>query len=219
MTHCKPLCAAALFLVLLTAGCARPTARIDSLGEAHRGELYLIKPGQANVRPDDLYFAEYKGQVARLLKSLGYQVTEDDKQATAAVLLSYDARMFGDSGGSSDTRVGIGMGTGSYHGRDWDDGGWSPGGSFFGLGLGFPLGGGSSSSPRWRYMIVLDAVAFAAKGAAKEQGNVKSLWKTSITSTGDDGDLRSVFPDMLDAAAQYIGRDSKGSVTVKLQPQ
>lgn len=220
---------ALVFALIVLAGCAKQAVHVDSLGQAHRDERYIIQPGQAEVRPDDLNFLEYKGQVANLLQSLGYQVTEDERLATAEVRLSYgvqEAIIY--SGSDSDTRVGIGMGTGGgYYRDDWGRG-WSPGGSFFGIGLGFPLGGGSEPKSSWRYMIVLDAVALPPKAAptkakAKaaappvEPAEVKSLWKTTIVGTGDDGNLRGVFPVMLNAAREYIGKDSGGPIKVEVK--
>ena len=202
------LCIATLCLALLSIGCAGPpVAQVDSMGEAHREEIYLIQPGQTEVRPNDLYFAEYKKHLADLLQNLGYQLTEDNRQATAVVWLSYEAKQDIVGGGASGTRVGVGIGTGGYHG------GWS----LFGLGIGSPLND-DSPSMYWRYVIVLDAVTFSAIDAVAEQSTLKSLWKISIVSSGRDSNLRTIFPEMLKAAAEYIGRDSGGLVTVNISP-
>jgi len=44
------------------------------------------------------------------------------------------------------------------------------------------------------------------------------LWKTTITSVGQSDDLRRVFPVMLGAAQEFIGKDTHGKVDVVLYP-
>lgn len=194
-------------LPLLAAGCG-PTLqmRVEALGGAHMEQNYAILPGQADTRPGDLFFEEYKSRLAGVLRSLGYRVTEDAKDASAAVLLSFSgseedpAYYYAPSG----PRVGVGMGSGYPYGSGW-------GGSVFGVGVGFPLGNSAPPPPRHRYRIGLDAVTLGKDGTPQDG---KSLWEVRLNATGGDGDQRAAFAAMLDAARPYIGRDSKGTVNL-----
>jgi hypothetical protein len=42
------------------------------------------------------------------------------------------------------------------------------------------------------------------------------LWKTTVTSTGSSGDLRRVFPILVAASQQYIGKNTGQKVEVDL---
>lgn len=200
-----------LWLLLLLAGCAqKATVAVDSMGVAHPEQRYVILPGMPDVRPDDLQFTEYKGHLARLMAGLGYKIVDTRQEATAAVLLSY-----GVSGGAQpyyqeDPRVGVGVGLGS-------GGGYYNSGSFFGLGIGLSQPYGGSPGPQYIQKIVLDAVDLStAKGADTLEG-VASLWKVTLTSSGQSENMRYFFPAMLNSAGPYIGHDTHGPVTVTLE--
>lgn len=210
-----------LFLALSLAafGCAKPTMTVDGLAAPSGGVpanlSYVILPGMADTRPDDLQFVEYKSHLTAVLRGLGLAVAEDGKQATATVLLSYHTgEMMTYSDGSGPTvGIGVGSGSGGYYDRDW---GWG-GGSFFGLGIGVPMGGGQTVS-RYKHVVVLDAVAGspdARNPTMRDKG--ASLWKITLTADSGENSLRAVMPAMLEAAKPYIGKDTHGAVTVELE--
>ncbi len=199
-----------LILCLAIAGCAKPSMRLDALSASANGDLpdvrYVILPGSTEVRPNDLLFIEYKEHLAAVLRDLGCAVTEDESQATAIVLLSWWIRDTEVYYGDSAPTVGVGAGWGNS--ADW---GWGNG-SFFGIGLGVPVDG-EHSVTRHRYMVALDALA-ASPDHGKEKGG--SLWKVMLSTKNSSDSQRVIIPAMLDAARPYIGKDTRGPVTVTL---
>ena len=204
MSRCLPLFFALCFL--LVSGCARPLVlTVDSMGTPGQDARYVILPGMDSVRGDDLFFVEYKRQLAQLLGSMGYQVTENEADATAVVLLSWQTAVETTTVHGGGPVVGMGMGSSS--------GGYHRSGPFFGLGVGFPLGGGSGPSRTYRYQITLDAVSFALDADSPAS---KSLWKVILAAADDENNLRAAFPAMLEAAKPYIGADSHGPISVSV---
>ncbi len=200
-----------LILGLALAGCAKPSMQLDALSASESGAMpdvrYLILPGSTEVRADDLLFIEYKEHLAAVLRGLGCEVTEDSGRATAIVLLSWLVRDTEVYYGNNSPSVGIGAG--------WGNSGYGPGwgnGNFFGLGLGFPVGG-EQGVTRHRYMVVLDALAANPNSTTDKS---KSLWKVMLSSQNSSDSPRVVIPAMLDAAGPYIGKDTRGPVTVTL---
>ena len=201
----------AFLLLLLLAGCAqKSTVTVDALGAKHAEQRYVILPGMADVRADDLHFKEYKGHLARLLSSLGYTVVDTRQEATAAVLLSYGVSGAMQPYYQEDPRVGVGVGLGS--------GGGYRTGSFFGLGIGLsqPYGAAPSAAQYTRH-IVLDAVDLTTAGGPDTLEGATSLWKVTLTSAGKSENLRYFFPAILQSAAPYIGQDTHGPVTVTFE--
>ena len=193
--------------VLLVSGCAsRLSMTVDSIGAQSKDVRYVILPGAEGMRLDDLLFVEYEKQLAALLASMDYQVTENEANSTAVVFLSWFTEEI--AGGASDgASVGVGMGGGSGGHR-------RGGGSFMGmgLGLGFPMGG-SAPSTTIRHRVILDAYHLTP-GAQNPVG--KNLWRVTLVAADDENNLRAAFPLMMEAARPYIGNDSNGPVTVSV---
>jgi hypothetical protein len=61
--------------------------------------------------------------------------------------------------------------------------------------------------------MVLDAVDL---DEYKKSKNEVQLWKTTVTSSGSSGDLRRVFPILVGASQQYIGKNTGQKVEVDL---
>ena len=192
-----------ILCILLVSGCAsRLSMTVNSIGAPNQDTLYVIVPGMDGVRDDDLFFTEYKAQLAELLTSMDYQVTENEADSTAAVALSWFTEEIA-VGYNDSARVGVGMGGGSGHRR---------GGSFMGLGLGIPVGV-SAPSMTYRHKVILDAFYFAP-GTENPVG--KSLWKVVLVARDDENNLRTAFPLMMEAARPYIGNDSQGPKTISV---
>lgn len=51
-------------------------------------------------------------------------------------------------------------------------------------------------------------------GKYRTEKKVVIVWETTVFSTGQSGDLRSIFPYMAKAASQYLAKDSGGVKTV-----
>ncbi len=200
-----------LAVLCLAAGCAKPTATVDALSAPSasmpQNAGYLILPGMDGIKADDLYFVEYKNDLAAVLRGMGYQVTDDAAKAAAVVRLSWGGRetvLYTDPYGPS-VGIGVGSGSGGYYDRDWDR--WG-GGSFFGLGVGFPVGGSAQASSRWRHTVVLEARSLPQD---------VSLWKVTLNTESGSDNLRGLMPALLQAAKPYIGKATSGPVTVPLE--
>lgn len=63
------------------------------------------------------------------------------------------------------------------------------------------------------HFMTLDAVDLKEQ---KKTGIKKQLWETTATSTGSSNDLRSVFPILVAASQQYIGKNIGKKVNVNL---
>ncbi len=200
-----------LAALCLIAGCAKPTVTVDAFsGKAEKVSAdarYIILPGATDVDPGDLTFTEYKIHLEGMLRNLGYAVTDDKTKAGAVAFLSWSSRETVQYSASPGVGVGIGVGSGGYYDRDRDWGG----GRFFGLGVGFPLGGGESYA-RWRHNVTLDAKSLDPAGVPD-----KSLWKVRLGADSNEDNLRVLMPAMLDAAKAYIGKDTPGPVTVEMK--
>ena len=196
-----------LIFCLTTAACSKPTVTVDALsastGNASPEIRYAILPGTAEIRADDLRFVEYKGHLARVMRELGFIVTEDSAQATATVLLSYHARGIDVYADNSAPTVGIGIGSGS---------GGRRGISFFGLGIGVPIGN-SQPDARYIHTVVLDAATRNPEGTGKNT----RLWKAVLTTESNSETLRGIMPAMLESAKPYLGKDTRGVVTATLE--
>jgi len=189
-----------ILCILLVSGCASHLSlTVDSIGAPSRDTRYVILPGMDGVRNDDLFFVEYKRELAQLLTSMNYEVTENEANASAAVMLSWFTELL--AGSSSGARMGIGMGAGGFRR-----------GPSMGVGMGFPVGGSAPSTVR-RHQVSLDAYSFAP-GAENPVG--QNLWKVILVATDEESNLRMIFPLMMEAARPYIGNDSHGPVNISV---
>jgi len=208
---------------LLLAGCAaKPEylVTIDAIssGEHERKSNYVLLSGNKDVPVDDLQFKEFAKYIHRALTARGFSQVGNISEAEIAIFLlygigdpqehyyTYSRPIWGQTGVSSSSTTGtmnLFGNTGTYSGTTT----YTP---TYGI-TGFSSGVGSYVT-YFRY-ITLSACDVTRYLATKKPNEV---WRTSVTSTGSCGDLRSVFPILVAAAWEYIGENTGKKVQIKL---
>ncbi len=209
--------------VLLLSGCAtiQPQfhVRVDSIsGEKPDKSSYILLPGNKDTKAEDLQFKEYVAYVNRALIKQGFVPAESFEKANVAIFLvygigdpqehqySYSLPTWGQTGVSSSYTTGTISSYGGY-------------GSYSGTTTYTPTYGVTGSTTHigsyttfFRFMV-LDAVDLDEYKKSKKE---VQLWKTTVTSAGSSGDLRRVFPILVAASQQYVGKNTGQKVEVNL---
>lgn len=209
--------------VLLLSGCAtmQPQfqVRVDSIsGEKPDKKSYILLPGNKDTKAEDLQFKEYAAYVSRALIKQGFVPAESFEKANVAIFLvygigdprehqySYSIPTWGQTGVSSSYTTGTVSSYGGY-------------GSYSGTTTYTPTYGVTGSTTHtgsyttyFRFMV-LDAVDLDEYKKSKKE---VQLWKTTVTSGGSSGDLRRVFPILVAASQQYVGKNTGQKVEVNL---
>lgn len=209
--------------VLLLSGCAtmQPQfqVRVDSIsGEKSNKHLYILLPGNKDTKAEDLQFKEYAAYVNRALIKQGFVPAESFEKANVAIFLvygigdpqehqyTYSLPTWGQTGVSSSYTTGTISSYGGY-------------GSYSGTTTYTPTYGITGSTTHigshntyFRFMV-LDAVDLDEYKKSKKE---VQLWKTTVTSTGSSGELRKVFPILVAASREYVGKNTGQKVEVNL---
>ena len=195
------------FLIGLLSGCAQTeNLRVSSLAGEDSGSDYkrfVIVSGSYKPVDNDLTFGEFARQAKWILIQKGFIAVDDPKNAQLLVALSYHI-------GAPQTRTEV-VNTPDY--------------PMFGpvyirhYGYYYPY---------WRYPVYNTSVyqyttykktvrlyAIDAKAFRANQ-TVKPLWDVVVSSNNENSDLRYMFPYMLVAAGEYIGKNSGYSVPLAL---
>ena len=214
-----------ILLALLLTGCAtmqpQPqfTVMVDTIGGATTEKnSYILLPGNKDTKSEDLQFKEYATYVNRALSKQGFVPAESFEKANVAIFLvygigdpkesqySYALPTWGQTGVSSSNTSGT---VNSY-------GGYS---SYSGTTTYTPTYGVTGSTTHigsyttyFRFMV-LDAVDLDEYKKSKKE---VQIWKTSVTSAGSSGDLRRIFPVLVAASQQYVGKNTGQKVKVDL---
>lgn len=222
-----------LILALVLAGCSTDidsntlsySVIIDGITNPSLAEwrTFTIFPMDKDVDPTDLQFKEYAGYVSRALISLGYVDANDISKCDATILLGYG---IGDPAEKTDyvpligqTGIASSYTTGNYHGMS----GHKVADAMMG-GPGFsssttymPTYGITGSMPvtrtTYHRYVLLCAIKPLMSGASEAD---RLYWKLYIDSTGSSGDLRRVFPVMIAASRDYLGKNTQGQVKVSI---
>lgn len=223
-----------LMLALLLAGCSTsnigsntPTYDVIVDGITNPSltgwRTFTIFPVDKDVDPQDLQFKEYASYVSRALTSLGYVDVNDVSKCDATILLGYG---IGDPEKDTDymplmgpTGIASSYTTGSYHGIS----GHKVADAMMG-GPGFsssttymPTYGITGSMPvsriTYHRYVLLGAIKPLLPGASESD---RLYWKLYVDSTGSSGDLRRVFPVMIAAARDYLGKNTQGQVKISI---
>lgn len=208
---------------LLLSGCAtiQPqfSVRVDSISGATTDKSsYILLPGNKDTKAEDLQFKEYATYVNRALIKNGFMPAESFEKANVAIFLvygigdpqehpySYSLPTWGQTGVSSSYTTGTISSYGGY-------------GSYSGTTTYTPTYGVTGSTTHvgsyttyFRFMV-LDAVDLDEYKNSKKE---VQLWKTTVTSAGSSGDLRRVFPILVAASQQYVGKNTGQKVEVNL---
>ena len=204
-------------------GCATTqpqfSVMVDSIGGAiAEKNSYSLLPGNKETKADDLQFKEYAAYVNRALIKQGFVPAESFEKANVAIFLvygigdpkesqySYALPTWGQTGISSSYTSGTVSSYGGY-------------GSYSGTTTYTPTYGVTGSTTHigsyttyFRFMV-LDAVDLDEYKKSKKE---VQLWKTTVTSAGSSGDLRRIFPILVAASQQYIGKNTGQKVEVDL---
>lgn len=195
----KELCILTIFALLLS-GCAfvhkvKPT--VHSFVEAKfialpkldiKDKTYTIDSAMDNINSDDIQFKEFAGYVRTALNKLGYKHV--DKDAVLLVRLAYGITPITKT--TSRTYC-------ETEGFSYTD--------LFGLRIYTPPTMRTVHTDKTTYKTFLFLEVYESK-------NLKAqLWKTVVTSTGNNPNLRDVFPYMLGAVNSSLGKDYKDKLT------
>lgn len=209
--------------VLLLSGCATTQpqfeVRVDSISsEKTDKNSYILLPGNKDTKAEDLQFKEYAAYVNRALIKQGFVPAESFEKANVAIFLvygigdpqehqySYSIPTWGKTGVSSSYTTGTISSYGGY-------------GSYLGTTRYTPTYGVTGSTTHigsyttyFRFMV-LNAVDLDEYKKFKKE---VQLWKTTVTSAGSSGDLRKVFPILVAASREYVGKNTGQKVEVNL---
>ena len=209
--------------LILCVGCATTTfhVNVDSLSSKlnQSYKKYILFPGNKDILPNDLQFQEFSQYVNRALISEGFTPTENIDEAELAIFLgygignpeehlySYSIPVYGQTGVSSSSTYGninTYGNSGSYSSRTT----YTP---QYGV-TGYNSGVGSYVT-YFRYILL---TAFDLNEWRKSQKEVQ-VWKTTITSSGSSEDLRRVFPVLIGASKDYIGKNTGKKIKIVLE--
>jgi hypothetical protein len=213
----------AFVFILLLFGCAtnpRVNVKVDSLASHETQEKlnYIMLSGNKDATPNDLQFQEFAAYLARALDSRGFVYAQNSEDADLAILLSYgigepqtnnytySLPVWGQTGVSSAYTYG----TASAYGNTATYSGTTTYEPTYGI-TGYTTHTGSKTT-YFRYVVITgyDYEVF------KETDKEIQLWQTKITSVGESGDLRQVFPILIGAAVPYIAKNTGKKVPVTL---
>lgn len=196
--------------IFVLSGCAHIEVLVDSIsdGSPANGSKCFILPSSKETSPDDLQFREYASCVAKALVFKGYTVTEDKSDANLIVFLdygmgepeertaTYTEPVYGKTGVSSSTTTSEGYG--NYYTT------YQP-----------SYGVVGSETKSYTYDIFTRYIGIQAYKVKSKRNKEKpkQLWKTTIVSSGPNGDLRFVFPIMIGASMEYIGENTGQAIT------
>jgi hypothetical protein len=213
-----------LVYVNIFCGCSsvsKPTylVNVDSISSSDIiKNKYIIFSGLKDVDLSDLQFQEYSTYIDRALTISGFVKANNIEDANLAIFLvygigdpkehlySYSIPIFGQTGISSSQTYG----TVNTYGSSGTYSGTTTYTPSYGI-VGHTTRVGSFIT--YFRFIILDAVNM---DTYRQQQNIVSAWKTTITSTGSSDDLRRVFPVMIAAAKNHIGINTGQKMEVKL---
>ncbi len=215
---------ATLFLgMLVLTGCATTqpqfSVKVDSIsGGASAKTSYILLPGEKDAKADDLQFKEYAAYVNRALVKHGFTPANSFQDANVAIFLmygigdpkehqyTYSIPTWGQTGVSSSYTTGTLNTYGGY-------------GSYSGTTTYTPTYGITGSTTHsgtyttYFRFLVLDAIDLEEYRISEKE---VQLWKTTVTSSGSSGDLRRVFPILVAASQEYIGKNTGQKVEINL---
>ena len=216
-------------VAVLASGCAMGPSRfnINVSGITGPNPLektkYNILPLVKGVDKDDLQFQEFSTYVDRALLMKGFQKAAANEEPEITIFLSYgisdpteriaSAPVFGQTGGGTTSTFNATTTSNTYSNYGSTTGNATTTGSVYTPPTFGVVGSQTYSYSTYDRFLVLDAVDYMG---FKETKKMKSLWKTTITSTGSSGDIRRVFPLLVAAAVPHIAENTGKQVSVVL---
>ena len=209
-----------MFLLFLTGCSRRYIVNVDSINDrqALTSKNFVIVSGNKNIDAGDLQFREYACYVAAALEKKGYTPVDSIDKADVEVYLSYgvgeaqqhvysySSPVWGQTGGETTTIANIIKeedGSTKYisstsYTPDYGITGYQERTDVY------------TTYPKY---IILDAYHLKIK---QDNKKLKQLWKTSISNTGGNKELRKFFPIMINAAQQYIGENTGEEISLSV---
>ena len=200
------LLVASICSVLFLSGCASSSdsslVQVNSINNPDINisnyKTYYLSPVNPNIR-DSLQYKEFAAYVIKVMKKDHFLLEKDPKKAASVVFLeygitkpqnhsyTYQSPTWGQTGiSSADT-----YGSSTYYTPSYGVTGYQT------------KIGTVTTYGRYIKLTAFDYPTFL------KHNQLKELWKTVITSTGTNGDLRAIFPLMLKASTPYIASNTK----------
>lgn len=203
-----------ILLVVSVMGCARFHVRVDSYSSPNppMEKTYRLLSGDENISNEDLQFQEFSQYIHAALEKKGYIPVEENPRYAIFMMYGISTPMnktvsmptYGQTGVSSSHTFGTISSYGNY-------------GTFSGMTTYRPTYGITGYVPvtvsNYSRYLALDAYDTAEYESTNE---LKEVWKTIVTSTGSSGDLRSVFPVLVGASAEYWGTNTGKQVSITI---
>lgn len=208
-----------VILSIALTGCSARThtVLVDSInsGEEISGGTVYFYPSVKGVDTNDLQFIEFKSLVMQALLEKGYKEASELKSSHYLIFLSYDTGDPKRHTGVYSYSVPVYTPGQSYN--------WNSYNSSYGSSYGTATSSGTWSSTTrvasydyTTYTSVILAGAYKTKDVLSTGGKAKEVWRTSVSITEGSGDLRRVFPFLVETAKPYFGSNTKGIVEVKV---
>ena len=226
LRHTLPIIGLCLIIAAGLFGCTtRLSVQVNAIADTEIGttaKRYVLLNGNAKGQENDLFFREFSAYFIPLLTQKGYQRVESRESADIEIFLRYAV---------SDGRSGIytfthpiyetvGGNTISFTETKTDSSGTTT--TTRGT-VPVPLqtqyiGTAVESSIYVEYTssAALEAYKINHEVAKKEQHTI--LWKTLMSSTSDNNDLRSIIPIMAAAAGPYLTGNSGAAKNIRMEP-
>ncbi len=217
----RPLILCTALLVAVLAGCSSTIpVKVDAIAadEAIADKSYRWFSGMENVSPDDLYFQEFSRYFRTLLAQQGY-VERKEGDAALAIYFSY----------------GVTPGKTVYYTTSTPIYDWFGGDTIIyvetkGEGEQVSRTTSTVTTPVYRRMVGVDVdtrsytlytsfVVLEAKRyqPGKSPEEMRTLWKTTASTTTRNSDLRALMPALAVAAASYLGVDTGEAKLMKIK--
>lgn len=198
-----------VLLVILQAGCMESTKfHVVANGFQNRDRqlpaqaAYAILPVKG--QDSDLEFQDYARMIEMKLSERGYR-RGDISSADMAIFIAYGINSAGVRNYAYSLPV---YGTNTFSGSSFGSGGMT---NFSGMTSGVVGSQTVAGSTReYTRTLIVDVVDFAHY---KNTGQIVSLWKGDITSTGSSNDLRLVMPMLVEAGFRHFGQNTKKGIT------
>jgi len=207
-----------LFVVMALAGCSQGLMlKVDAIAarEAGPGLSYVLLSDMKNVSEDDLYFREFSAYVHAALRQHGFQRAASSGSAALKIYFSYGVAPGATEYYVTSTPVydWVGGEVVTYSETETDADGKVLRKS------------GRTTLPYREEVVGYDRTRHSytpyTSHIILDARNAKTgtpVWKTTVTATdGKTGDLRGTMPILIDAAAPWVGRDTRGIKTLKVK--
>jgi hypothetical protein len=195
-------CAGTTVYTVKTNGITAPGAQSSS-------PTYVLFSANPGIKVTDLEFIEYVDYIDSALKSRGFTKVHDLSEASLVIGVSY---------GIGDPESSTQSSSYTYTPPKKDDDGNKPTGFWdgFAKGIGSTSSKHTSTTTTTTYHRFLVLEAFDCQ-VSNQKNQLVPVWKNTVASRGTTGDLRVVFPYLVAASVDYLGKNTKKEITVSIR--